>query len=570
MEKNYEWWQSAVFYQIYPRSFADGNGDGLGDFQGMLEKLDYLKDLGIDAIWLSPHYPSPFIDCGYDVADYEGVAPEYGDLKAFKTFLDGLHQRGMYLILDLVLNHTSDKHPWFIESQSSLDNPKRDWYIWKKGKEGKAPTNWYSTFGGSAWELDKKTGEYYYHFFFKEQPDLNWNNPEVKKAMFEAVRFWLDMGVDGFRLDAVGTIFEDEHYFDHPEKRTMEELIQEELSIKNIENKDITLSTVWEKMFQYQHDLPGVHDLMKELRLVVNEYDHRVLVGETDELSFYGSGNDELNLIFNFPLMKTPKITAAHVKANQKDRLSRMPENAWPCNTLGNHDSSRMYNCFGDGRHNSLQARLNLTLIMTMRGTPFLYYGEEIGMSDYLISEVKAFRDPLSLEYAQIMKELQGMSEKEATQFGAERGRDKCRTPMQWSGAENAGFCPQGISPWLPINPDYKRGVNVAEEMNNPNSLWHYYQKLIHLRKNSPVLQLGSYREIPGTPKDLAAYEREYAGKKLTIFLNFGEQSLVIDRAFIQAQEYRLLLEGMTNQWRQQEQSIEIGPFGCAIIEHIK
>ena len=207
-----KWWQKAVFYQIYPRSFADGNGDGIGDFTGMINKLDYLQNLGIDAVWLSPHYPSPYIDCGYDISNYCDVGQEYGNLDQFKLFLEGLHSRGIRLVLDLVLNHTSDNHPWFIESRSSRDNPKRDWYIWKEGKDGKPPTNWYSAFGGSAWEFDSVSGEYYYHYFFKEQPDLNWNNPQVQTAMFNAARFWLDLGVDGFRLDAVGTIFEDESY----------------------------------------------------------------------------------------------------------------------------------------------------------------------------------------------------------------------------------------------------------------------------------------------------------------------------------------------------------------------
>jgi alpha-glucosidase len=565
MVTEFEWWQSAVFYQIYPRSFADGNGDGMGDFAGMIEKLDYLQNLGVDAIWLSPHYPSPFIDCGYDISDYENVAPEYGDLQQFKQFLDGLHARGMHLILDLVLNHTSDQHPWFIESRSSLDNPKRDWYVWKKGKNGQPPTNWYSTFGGSAWELDAKTGEYYYHFFFKEQPDLNWNNPKVKEAMFNAVRFWMDMGVDGFRLDAVGTIFEDEHYFNYSENRTSEELIRLELSIKSFEEQ-ANYSQALEKMFRYQHDMPEVHDLMRELRRVVDEYDHRVLVGETDDLSFYGNGKDELNLIFNFPLMKVPRLTASHIKANQAERLAQLPPTAWPCNTLGNHDSPRVYNHFGDGKHNSLMARLNLTLLLTIKGTPFLYNGEEIGMSDYLLADINQFRDPLSLEYSRIIKELQGLSEKEAVQIGAEKGRDKCRTPMQWSGSANAGFCPYDVTPWLPINPDYQRGVNVEDEIKTPNSLWKYYQSLLSFRKGSAALKFGDFEQLAGFPKDIVIFSRTWKEETLVILLNFSDELQKINTEVLPMDAHKLLFEGMPHQWTLNAGESTVSPFGCVIL----
>jgi alpha-glucosidase len=561
-----KWWQSAVFYQIYPRSFADGNGDGMGDFTGMVEKLDYLQNLGVDAVWLSPHYPSPFIDCGYDISDYEDVAPEYGDLKVFKRFLNGLHQRGMHLILDLVLNHTSDKHPWFLESRSSLDNPKRDWYIWKKGKDGKPPTNWYSTFWGSAWELDPATQEYYYHFFFKEQPDLNWNNPEVKAAMFNAVRFWLDMGVDGFRLDAVGTIFEDEHYFDHPEKSTHEELIRLELSIKNLEEQSIVTKT-WEKMFQYQHDMPGVHGLMRELRKVLDEYDQRVLVGETDDIAFYGNGDDELNLVFNFPLMREAPLKASQIRANQTERLTKIPTGGWPCNTLGNHDSSRIYSRFGDGTHNSLQARLNLTLMLTLKGTPFLYNGEEIGMTDYLINDSRLFRDPLSLEYARIIQQLEGLSEKEAVHIGAEKGRDKCRTPMQWAESANAGFCPQGVTPWLPVNPDFKHGVNVAAEMIDPNSLWNYYRNLLQIRQHSAALLSGDYHEIKGLPNEVFGFSRTSVDKTLIVLLNFSAAVQNIERTALGAPVYQIVIEGGTNQWVDGAKTASLQPYGCVILE---
>ena len=320
-----KWWQAAVFYQIYPRSFYDLNGDGIGDIPGIIRKLDYLKDLGIGAIWLSPHYPSPFADCGYDVADYRGVAPEYGTLKDFQFFLKEAHKREIRIVLDMVLNHTSDQHTWFQESRSSTDNPKRNWYIWKKGKENAPPNNWYSTFGGLAWELDPKTGEYYYHFFFKEQPDLNWRNPEVKQAMFDVLRYWLDMGVDGFRLDAIGTIFEDPKYLDHHAPFNVEDYYKICRSADTDEKRK-ALPSQWEEMFHFQHDQPGIHELMHELRSLTNEYKDRVLIGETDDLSFYGTGEDELHMVFNFPLMNSFRLTPAVVQENQHVRNQGMPK----------------------------------------------------------------------------------------------------------------------------------------------------------------------------------------------------------------------------------------------------
>ena len=425
-----KWWQEAVFYQIYPRSFADGNGDGMGDLEGMISKLDYLKELGIDAIWLSPHYPSPFIDCGYDISDYCGVAPEYGTLEQFKQFLDGAHERGIRLVLDLVLNHTSDEHPWFIESRSSISNPKRDWYVWKEGKEGNPPNNWFSAFGGSAWQYDELTRAFYYHYFFKEQADLNWHNPEVREALFNAARFWLDMGVDGFRLDAVGTIFEKEGYPDNREGMSQEELFRMANHV-NVPEEDPEVMKYWLEMFQYQVDQPEVHTVMRELRAVIDEYEDRVLIGETDDVSFYGRKDDELHLVFNFPLMQTQKLTAGHVSRNQIKRLESLPGHAWPCNTLGNHDTPRVYSVFGDEINNNLQARLHLMMLLCLKGTPFLYNGEEIGMSDLLIDDASRFRDPLSQLYRELAEKAVGCDDQQAVKIGAMRGRDRNRTPMQ-------------------------------------------------------------------------------------------------------------------------------------------
>ncbi len=519
-----KWWQTAVFYQIYPRSFADGNGDGIGDFQGIIGKLDYLKGLGIDGIWLSPHYPSPQWDCGYDIADYCDVEPEYGTLEAFKVFLAEAHQRGIRVILDLVLNHTSDQHPWFIESRSSRDNPRRDWYIWRDPQpDGSLPNNWYSTFGGPAWEYDGGTDSYYYHFFFKQQPDLNWRNPEVKQAMFDAVRFWLDMGVDGFRLDAIGTLYEDPDMPDQQSGLTQEELYKLAYAAKTPEDW-LKLEPLWKEMFKYQMDQPGIHDLIRELRNLVNEYDDRVLVGETDEISFYGSGDDELHLIFNFPLMQTPRLTPAWVRENQKIRLALLPGLAWPCNTLGNHDCTRVYTHFGDGEHNDALARQNLVLLLALKGTPFLYNGEEIGMSDYIITGLAQFRDQSGLFFYQMAKKVGGLPEEEALRLAAMNSRDKNRTPNQWANAANGGFSPEGTTTWLPVNPNYAQGVNVADQEKDPGSLLNFYRDALRVRRQNPALISGDYQPLNVAAETILAFLRIAPEQRCLVVLNMSAE----------------------------------------------
>lgn len=490
-----KWWQKAVFYQVYPRSFADENGDGIGDLPGLIRRLDYLEDLGIDAIWLSPHYPSPQYDCGYDIADYTGVAPEYGTLDDFRRFLDSAHRRGIRVILDLVLNHTSDQHEWFLESRSSRDNPKRDWYIWRDGKRGKPPNNWMSPFGGPAWEYDRLTGQYYYHFFFKAQPDLNWRNPEVKQAMFDAVRFWLELGVDGYRLDAIGTIFEDPDMPDHQVRHSLAEL-RNYLSPARTVEKQEEVNRIWMEMFKYQVERPGIHELLKELREVVDEFEDRVLVAESDEVAYHGSGDDELHMVFNFPLMKTEAMTPHWIRQNQKVRLGELAKispKAWPCNTLGNHDAPRVKSRYGDGLHDEQIARLNLALMLTLRGAPFLYNGEEIGMTDLILDDINRFRDRLGIWlYETALSEMRASPE-DALAMAAEFTRDKCRTPMQWANAPNAGFSPAGVETWLPANPDFAEGVNVDEQQDNPRSLLSFYKEMLRVRKQNPALIGGGY-----------------------------------------------------------------------------
>jgi alpha-glucosidase len=582
MEK-YKWWQKAVFYQIYPHSFADGNGDGISDFPGMTAKLDYLQDLGIDGIWLSPHYPSPFYDCGYDVSDYTDVSPEYGTLADFKHFLDEAHQRNIRVILDMVLNHTSDQHQWFRESRSSRDNPKRDWYIWRdgKGEQGSLdglPNNWDSTFGGSAWEYDSATGQYYYHFFFKEQPDLNWRNPEVIQAMWDAVRFWLDMGVDGFRLDAVSTVYEHPDLPDHP-GQSMIELQQAYINAKTREEFD-QQEKAWQALFQYQIDLPEVHNLMKDLRQLADRYEDRVLVGETDDLRFYGRGDDELHLIFNFPLMQSDgPLTPTWIRDNQKSRLASLPPQAWPCNTLGNHDNSRVFSRFGEGSvelglpephtNDASRARLSLALMLTLLGTPFLYNGEEIGMTDYYLNDPALFRDNTSTYAYPLLINLAGKSPEEALKMAAMFGRDKCRTPMQWSNAPNGGFCPADVTPWLPVNPNYAKGINVADQEKDPGSLLNFYKRMLRARRSTPALITGDYTPLHEKAENYLAFLRiaPQEGQKCLVVLNYSDQELEISFN-LPAKQARLIFSSHTR--RSQVESLNplnLQPYEVFIME---
>jgi alpha-glucosidase len=518
-----KWWQTAIFYQIYPRSFADGNGDGSGDFPGMIAKLDYLQALGVNAIWLSPHFPSPNWDCGYDISDYCGVAPEYGTLADFRRFLDGLHQRGMRLILDLVLNHTSDEHPWFLESKSSRDNPKADWYVWADTP----PNNWQSCFDGEAWTYTPERGQYYYHYFMQQQPDLNWHSPAVKQAMWDAARFWLELGVDGFRLDAIGTIYEDPDLTPHDAPVNLAELrrLSETASTPaEIQRKD----KYWEDLFRHQIGQPGLHALMKELRAVVDEYPgDRMLVGEDEDIAYLGEGEDELNIVFNFPLMRADRITPDHIRRNQRERLAlldELPVRGWPCNTLGNHDSSRISTRFGDREHEVELARLNAALVLTLRGTPFLYNGEEIGMTDLIITEPGQLRDTMAVWYHQQMIADLGVDPAEAALRAGEMTRDKNRTPFQWADAPNGGFCPPGVQPWLPVNPDFSAGVNAADQETDPDSFLNYYRRLIAVRKASPALTGGEYQPLDEHAKDYFAFLRTTDDQTVLVALNYASK----------------------------------------------
>jgi alpha-glucosidase len=521
------WWQKAVFYQIYPRSFYDRNGDGIGDIQGIIEKLDYLGWLGVNAIWLSPHYPSPQIDIGYDVADYTAVNPDYGTLDVFKSMLDLMNERGMRLVIDLVLNHTSDQHRWFQESKSSRDHSKRDWYIWRDGVHGQPPNNWESTFGGSAWQYDETTDQYYYHFFLKEQPDLNWRNPEVKEAMFDAMRFWLNMGVDGFRLDAIGTIYEDEDLTPHNSEYNAFDVLRGFWLGKQSGYKPGEVEAIKTSLQGNQVDLPEIHDLMRDLRKLVDSYSDRILIGETRTMALLGTGKDELHTIFNFDLLSFDHLTPKIIRDNQGYWLSNLPHGAWYCNTLNNHDQSRVKTHYGDGEHDEGIARVSAALMLTLSGTPFLYYGEEIGMEDYSVQSFNEIRDSVSFVYRNMLQRA-GKSDHEILADLAHFSRDRCRTPMQWNNKANAGFSPEGVETWLPVHENHTGAVNVEDQQKNRSTLLHFYRRLIHARRRSPALSVGTYQAVDVENDHYLAFLRTAEGETVLVLINFTATEQVV------------------------------------------
>jgi alpha-glucosidase len=485
--EGHSWWQDAVFYEIYPRSFADSNNDGIGDLNGISSKLDYLKDLGVDAIWISPCYSSPQADFGYDVSDYENIDPMYGTLKDFRHLAKNAKQHDIRLIMDFVLNHSSDRHKWFLDSASSRSSRHRDWYIWRDGKApGIPPNNWISDFGGSTWQFDPKTGQYYYHYFEVGQPDLNWRNPAVEKAMFDVTRFWYRHGVSGFRLDAVDLLFEDPNLSDNPVFEG-----KNRLGDVNMEDK-------------FNDKLPEVHSELKKLRKVADQ-SNAVLIGETytsnrDELKeYYGDRNDEIQMPMDFMFCRVNRLSPEEFRTQIANAEST---GGWPVYVLGNHDMPRSYVRYGDGQHNDQIAKLMAGMYLTLRGTPILYYGEELGMQN---------NDP---ERKQDVKDPMGV-----TGWPTEKGRDGERTPMQWDGSANAGF--SRATPWLPV-PSTAKTYNVAAELNDPNSILQFYKQLLALRHHERALLRGDYVALNQDNPDVLSYLRRYQNEAVLVVLNMS------------------------------------------------
>jgi len=484
------WWRDGIFYQIYPRSFQDSNGDGIGDLKGVIGRLPYLKALGIDALWLSPIFPSPMADFGYDISDYVGIDPIFGTMADFDALLAAAHGHGLKLILDLVPNHTSDQHPWFIASRSSRDDPKRDWYLWRDPRaDGGAPNNWMSEFGGSAWQWDAATGQYYYHAFLAQQPDLNWRNPEVRRAIYDAMRFWLRKGVDGFRVDVIWHLIKDDQFRDNP-------LNPHFRAGRPPHERLLTLHSA---------DQAEVHDVVAEMRRVVDEFDNRVLIGEIylpieRLVAYYGTELSGAHLPFNFALLSAP-WHAREIARLIDEYEQALPIGAWPNWVLGNHDRPRVASRVGQA-----QARVAAMLLLTLRGTPTMYYGDEIGMRQVAIPPDRV-RDPF---------------EKNVPGIGV--GRDGCRTPMQWDASRNAGF--SSAEPWLPLADDAAR-ENVENLTADAQSILNLCRALIDLRKAMPQLAAGSYVPVI-TSSDLLAYRREIRGEALLVVLNLGAEPIAI------------------------------------------
>jgi alpha-glucosidase len=507
MADTYTWWQKGIIYQVYPRSFMDSNGDGVGDLAGIASKLDYLKHLNVDGIWISPFYPSPMADFGYDVADFTNVDPHFGMLADFDHLIRETHARGLKLILDLVPNHSSDQHPWFIESRSSRANAKRDWYIWRDPAPGGGPpNNWLSVFGGSAWEWDEHTGQYYYHAFLKEQPDLNWRNPQVRDAIYDAMRFWLDRGVDGFRVDAVWFLYEDPLLRDNPP------------------NPDYKAGDDPYEALTRTHteDLPEMHAAIREMRQVADEYDGRVLIGELylplpQLMKYYGENLDEFHIAYNFQLILLPWDPTL-VREAVREYEAALPPGAWPNWVLGNHDRHRIATRAGQA-----QARVAQMLLLTLRGMPTCYYGDEIGMSDVDIPQERV-QDPAGLNKP-----------------GLGLGRDPERTPMQWDSTPHAGF--SSVEPWLPVAANYPE-VNVAAQWNDPTSMLTLFRSLISLRRDTPALAVGSYAQVDAGHPDIVAYIREHEGTRIIVALNFSGQTHNINLGAL-GEECRILLSTM-------------------------
>lgn len=484
-EKQTTWADGTILYQIYPRSFCDSNDDGVGDLNGVASKLDYLADLGVNAIWLTPFYPSPMVDLGYDISDYCDVDPLFGSLEDFKNLLANAHARDIRLLVDLVPNHTSDQHPWFLESRKSKDNPKRDWYVWRKPKNGQPPNNWQSVFGGSAWKFDETSGQYYLHSFLEQQPDLNWDNPAVRDAIKDVMRFWLDLGADGFRADAVSYISKD-FSLNQPEREDGDGL----LALNN----------------QYG---PNLYKYLDELAGVLAEYEGKFMVTEAyaDEMGaadvyydqFYSHVDPNVVAPFNFQAIHKPWQASAFARFIN-DFQNDARKSYVPVYVLGNHDNPRLATRFG-----ASAARTAAVLQLTLPGMPVIYYGDELGMSNGDAGDINKNHPSSDL------------------------ARYPARTPMQWDASANAGF--SSAKPWLPVNPNYSI-INVAHESADASSMLNLYKKLISLRKISPALNSGSYRPLNLTNPEIFGYERESGGEKLVILLNFSNESQQLEEKF--------------------------------------
>jgi alpha-glucosidase len=537
--EGHAWWQHAVFYEIYPRSFADSNHDGIGDIPGITSKLDYLHWLGADAIWIAPMFPSPQVDWGYDVSDYYNVNPDYGTLNDMDRLIAEGKQRNIRVLLDFVLTYTSDQNKWFQEAKSSRTNPKRDWFIWRDGKgPGQPPNNWTSLFGGSAWRFDAASGQWYYHYFYPPQPNFNWRNPEVEKAMFDVTGWWYKRGVAGFRLDAVDVMYVDSQFRDNPvvgtEKNALGDPVEREI---------------------YDKNQPELHGVLQRLRKVADEY-NAVLIGETwtgdiaQLKAYYGEHNDEVQMPMDFMFTTINKLSPSDFR-KQISWVDGSGE--WPVYVLSNHDIRRVYDRYGDGqpdRHSKDQiAKLMASLYLTLRGTAVMYYGEEIGMEN---------NDPKRPED---VKDSQGR-----LGWPKEKGRDGERTPMQWSDSVNAGF--SSATPWLPVDERYKT-YNVETEKKDPQSILNYYRRLLEMRHTDRALLDGKYVALNEDDPNVLSYLRSYKGRSVLVVLNMSDAPQRVSLALkgVPGKSGKTLLSSFAAPERMNVSEISVEPFGAWIAE---
>jgi len=511
-----EWWKKSVIYQIYPKSFKDTNGDGIGDLQGIIDKLDYLKELGVEVIWLTPIYESPQKDNGYDISDYYRIQPEYGTMETFEELLRQAHLRGIKIIMDIVVNHTSTDHAWFIEASSSKDSLLRDYYIWKNPVDGGVPNNWKSKFGGSAWTFDERTGQYYLHLFDESQADLNWENPELRERIYDMMRFWLDKGVDGFRLDVINLLSKDQRY------------------------PNDTLEKATDDGRKYYTDGPRIHEYLKEMNeRVFSRYPNLLTVGEMSSTSiehcirYTNPEEKELSMVFNFHHLKVDypegkKWVAAEFDFLQLKRIlsewqqGMQAGDGWNALFWCNHDQPRVVSRFGnDGNYHRESAKMLATTLHLMQGTPYIYQGEEIGMTNPYFSNIDDYRDVESINaYRLLIK--QGVKETEVMAALQQKSRDNSRTPMQWDDTEQGGFT--NGEPWIKLAPSFS-SVNVKNELNDPDSIFHHYRNLIQLRKEYDIIAYGDYNLLLADHPELFAYVRSFGKEKLLVVSNFSSRT---------------------------------------------
>lgn len=504
------WWKESVVYQVYPRSFMDSNGDGIGDLKGVTSKLDYLKDLGIDVIWICPMYKSPNDDNGYDISDYQDIMDEFGTMEDFDELLEEVHKREMKLILDLVINHTSDEHPWFIESRSSKDNPKRDWYIWRDGKNGKEPNNWESIFNGSAWKYDAETGQYYLHIFSSRQPDLNWENPEVREALQAMVNWWLKKGIDGFRVDAISHIKKEPGLPDMPNPKNLD----------------------YVPCFDYMMNVEGIDEFLAEFTENTFKNYNIMTVGEAngvgleDADKWVGEENGYFHMIFQFEFLslwdkESKTVDVRALKKVLSKWQTGLEGRGWNALFIENHDQPRRVSTWGnDRKYWKESAKMLGALYFLMKGTPFIYQGQEIGMTNVKFPSILDYNDVGMINYYHI-ETAKGRSHEEIMEVIWNQGRDNSRTPMQWDSTNMAGFTTAGQT-WMGVNPNYKH-INVEAQLNDPDSIYYFYKKLIRLRKENPVFIYGEYQLLkPNHPK-LFVYLRRLGRQKAIVINNFSE-----------------------------------------------